>query len=138
MRIRRFLTGAIVPVLFAAACGSAASTVDGYRSVTVSEAKPMVDAAYSQFVDVRTADEFKSGHAPRSRNIPLDTLAANLDLLEKNETVILICRTDNRSRQAAELLHRNGFKDVVVVQGGMNAWTEAGFPIVRDDDEQKK
>jgi rhodanese-related sulfurtransferase len=56
------------------------------------EAETAVSKAYSQFIDVRTPEEYSAGHAARAVNIPLDTLPANLDRLEKNEPVYLILR----------------------------------------------
>lgn len=64
------------------------------------------------------------------RNIPLDTLLANLDRLEKNEPVYLICATDNRSRQAAQILVDAGFPQAIVVKGGTAAWKALGLPMV--------
>lgn len=101
----------------------------GVSEITPAAALPGIEAAYSQFVDVRTPEEYASGHAYRARNIPLDTLAANLDMLEKNEPVYLICRTDNRSRRAAQMLVDAGFSQAIVVVGGTEAWKEAGLPM---------
>ena len=92
-------------------------------------ARPAVEAAYSQFVDVRTPEEYAEGHAYRSRNIPLEKLPENLDKLDKNEPVYLICRTDNRSREAAQVLAKSGFGQVVVVTGGTEGWRNAGMPM---------
>lgn len=108
---------------------SRASVSSGVSEMTPAEARPSVEAAYSQFVDVRTPEEYAAGHAYRTRNLPLDTLAANLDKLEKNEPVFIICRTDNRSRQAAEILQKSGFNKVVVITGGTDAWESAGLPM---------
>jgi len=101
----------------------------GINEMKASEVQPLVAAAYSQFIDVRTPEEFSSGHADRTKNIPLDTLTANLDKLEKSEPVYIICRTDNRSRQAAKVLIDAGFKQAVVVIGGTEAWKAAGLPM---------
>ncbi len=86
-------------------------------------------AAYSQFVDVRTPEEYAAGHAYRAVNIPLDVLSEKLGRLEKNEPVYIICRTDNRSRQAAKILADAGYGQVVVVTGGTDAWQAAGLPM---------
>ncbi len=104
------------------------------RSAAISEMKPaealpFTSAAYSQFIDVRTPEEYAAGHADRTRNIPLDQLSANLDMLEKNEPVYLICRTDNRSGQAAKLLADAGFKQTVVIMGGTEQWQAQGLPM---------
>ena len=59
----------------------------GVSEITPEQARPAVEAAYSQFIDVRSPEEYAEGHAYRARNIPLDTLADNLDKIEKQEPV---------------------------------------------------
>lgn len=100
------------------------------KAVSPTEAQAAVSKAYSQFVDVRTAEEYAAGHAARAVNIPLDTIAKNLDRLEKNEPVYLICQTGNRSQKAAVILKDAGFNNVLNVTGGTVAWQAAGLPIV--------
>lgn len=104
-------------------------TTAGVSEISPTEARPAVEAAYSQFIDVRTPEEYASGHANRTRNIPIDTLAANLDKLEKNEPVYIICRTGNRSKKAAQILVDNGFSQAISITGGTEAWQAAGLPM---------
>ena len=99
------------------------------KEVSPAEAQTAVSKAYSQFVDVRTPEEYSSGHAARAINIPLDTLAANLDRLEKNEPVYVICETGGQSRSAAVLLKTAGFNNVLSVAGGTAAWRQANLPM---------
>lgn len=101
----------------------------GVSEITPQEAKPAVEAAYSQFIDVRTPEEYSTGHAYRARNIPLDTLMANLDKLEKNEPVYLICRSGSRSKKAAQMLVDAGFPQAISIAGGTEAWKAAGLPM---------
>ena len=101
----------------------------GVSEISPAEARPGVEAAYAQFIDVRTPEEYAAGHAARTRNIPLDTLATNLDKLEKNEPVYLICKSGRRSMQAAQILVDNGFKQAISISGGTDAWSAAGLPM---------
>lgn len=56
-------------------------------------------------IDVRTPTEFKSGHLPGSRNIPLDTLSSKIDDLKGiNKTIITVCRSGSRSSTAKNML----------------------------------
>ena len=110
---------------------SSISVKQGISEMTPLEVKPAVEAAYAQFIDVRTPEEYKSGHADRAKNIPLDTLSQNLDKLEKNEPVYLICQTGKRSMKAAQMLNEAGFPQTVSVAGGTTAWQEAGFPMAK-------
>lgn len=101
----------------------------GVSEMTPVEARPGTEAAYSQFIDVRTPEEYAGGHANRAVNIPLDTLSQNVDKLEKNEPVYLICASGRRSKQAAEALSAAGFPRVISISGGTTAWREAGLPM---------
>ena len=66
--------------------------------------KSMIDEG-AVIIDVRTPFEFKNGHLPGSKNIPLDTLSANIDQLKKlNKKVITVCRSGSRSVTAKDLL----------------------------------
>jgi rhodanese-related sulfurtransferase len=124
-------------VMFIGGCQSApkqavdsrAAIKPGVSEMSPADARPATEAAYSQFVDVREPAEYAAGHAYRARNIPLATLDANLDKIERNEPVYLICRTDRRSREAAKVLAEAGFDRVVVITGGTEAWQGAGLPM---------
>jgi rhodanese-related sulfurtransferase len=106
--------------------GASAGVVN---EITPSEALPRVQAAYSQFVDVRTPGEYAGGHAVRAINIPLSELTSKLGRLEKNEPVYLICQSGRRSKEAADILSENGFKWVFNVTGGTNEWSARGLPM---------
>lgn len=99
------------------------------KEVSPAEAQTAVSKAYSQFIDVRTPEEYTGGHAARAVNIPLDTLATKLDTLEKNEPVYVICQTGNRSKKAAGILKEAGFNNVLNVTGGTTAWQAANLPM---------
>ena len=99
------------------------------KEVVPSVAQAAVSKAYAQFIDVRTPEEYSGGHAARAENIPLDTLTASFDKLEKNEPVYIICQTGNRSKKAAEILKGAGFNNVLSVTGGTVAWQAAGLPM---------
>ncbi|GAB4018855.1 MAG: hypothetical protein Fur0010_20280 [Bdellovibrio sp.] len=65
-----------------------------------------------QMIDVRTPEEFHSGHNKNSINIPLDQLLKNLDKIDKKRPVLLVCRSGNRSGMAQKILKENGFSNV--------------------------
>ncbi|KGN72240.1 sulfurtransferase [Porphyromonas gulae] len=64
-------------------------------------------------VDVRTPGEFASGSVSGAVNIPLDRIASRLDELKNKKTIIVFCRSGNRSSQAKSILERNGFSNVL-------------------------
>ncbi len=80
-------------------------------------------------LDVRADAEWRAGHAPRARHIPLSRLPARLSDLPPGRTVITVCRSGHRSARAAALLARDG-REVVNLSGGMRAWARAGLPVV--------
>lgn len=86
-------------------------------------------------VDVRGVDEYRGelGHIPGSLNIPLAELAAALPRLEpyRDQAIVLVCRTDKRSVQAAELLVRAGFRGIEVLEGGMEQWNRLRLAVNR-------
>lgn len=61
-------------------------------------------------IDVRTPEEFRSGHVKGSVNIPLDKLQGQLGRIDMKKPVITCCRSGARSGMAADLLKRNGFE----------------------------
>jgi rhodanese-related sulfurtransferase len=85
-------------------------------------------------IDVRGPDEFAGplGHIPNARNMPLADLPGHLDELGSliEMPVVLVCKTEKRSANAAALLGSVGFRDVVVLRGGMVRWNEAKMPVV--------
>lgn len=84
-------------------------------------------------LDLRTAADFvgEQGHLAAARNLPLEQLAEQLEVLElhQDRAIALICRTDRRSAKAADILARACFADVHIVRGGMTAWLERGWPV---------
>ncbi|MGW2014492.1 rhodanese-like domain-containing protein [Streptomyces sp. NPDC001927] len=82
-------------------------------------------------LDVREAYEYEAGHAPGALAVPLSTLAAaaaDMPGAKDGRSLVLICRSGNRSRQAARLLAGRGV-EAVDVSGGMVAWAGEGLPI---------
>jgi rhodanese-related sulfurtransferase/peroxiredoxin len=80
-------------------------------------------------LDVRTPQEFATGHLPGAINI--DSAATDLDTrlakLPKDAPYIVYCRTGNRSGDVTERMHARGFKHLYDLQGGIQAWTGSGL-----------
>lgn len=64
----------------------------------------------AQIIDVRTPDEYRSGHPKGAVNIPLDRLQAQLSKISKDKPVITCCRSGARSGMAADALKQAGFE----------------------------
>ncbi len=82
---------------------------------------------FLQFIDVRRVGEYNAGHAVRTRNYPLDSLAENLDKLNPDSNAYIICQMGYRSSLATSILENAGFT-VYNVTGGTQAWINAGLP----------
>lgn len=105
--------------------------------LAVDELKRRLDAGEKLLLlDVRSAADFagEKGHIAGALNIPLEELAARQGELEsrREQPVLLVCTTDRRSSRAAAQLTAAGFAKVQVVQGGMSAWRERGWPVVNE------
>jgi rhodanese-related sulfurtransferase len=111
-----------------AACQSAATEKAEIKQVSAQEASEAVKKNGAQFIDVRTVEEYKGGHAPQAQNLPLDGLEKEIARLDKNKPVYVICQTGKRSQKGAEILQQSGFKEIYNVTGGTSAWTSAGLP----------
>lgn len=72
-------------------------------------------------IDVRTEMEYAGSHIPEAKNFPLENIAKFSG--DKSQKYYLICRSGNRSSQAASLLELKGYKNVVNVKGGMLDWS---------------
>lgn len=100
-------------------------TVDQARSRTRGKEPAAV------LLDVREQAEWNAGHAPEAVHVPLTRLLAGGGPPPEAEgkALVVICRSGHRSQQAVQLLNEHG-ANAVDVKGGMNAWVDAGHPVV--------
>jgi rhodanese-related sulfurtransferase len=86
-------------------------------------------------LDVRTPAEHASMHVPGVHLLPLDQLSGDrltgVNGFAKDQPVYLLCRSGSRAQKAAAQLEKDGYSDCVVVEGGMQAWADAGLPVNR-------
>ena len=98
----------------------------GFKSVAVQEfANIIADTTTIILVDVRTAEEYGSGHIENALNIDVkqdDFEEIAIKTLPKNKTVAVYCRSGRRSKKAAEILSKNGYK-VIELDSGYTGWT---------------
>lgn len=95
-----------------------------YHKITPKEAKAMMDKGGVTVVDVRTLDEYKTGHIPGAILGTVQTLeeTAPAMLKDKNAVLLVYCRTGIRSANAANLLLKLGYKKVYDIAGGITQW----------------
>lgn len=84
-----------------------------------------------QVIDVRMPKEFQAGHIAGAVNMHVydKDFEQRLDKLDKNKPVYVYCKAGGRSAEATETLKSKGFKAIVELDGGMDAWKEAGKPV---------
>ena len=82
-------------------------------------------------VDVRTKEEYNSGHLEGALLLPVQELEERLGELPMDKPIIVYCRSGNRSRTAAEILVNNGFKQIYDM-GGISDWTARGYPVIEE------
>lgn len=85
----------------------------------------------AQLVDVRTPEEFRSGHLAGAVNIPLGDFGSRLASLKPDRPLLLYCHSGNRSGSALGLALKGGFPQAKHLEGGISAWQGAGYPVVR-------
>jgi rhodanese-related sulfurtransferase len=85
--------------------------------------------------DVRTPAEFESSHIDGSLNVPLDVLSDHgskiAEQLDPNRDVVLVCRSGQRSSQAAELLQGEGVTGGTILENGITDWEAQGYEVNR-------
>jgi rhodanese-related sulfurtransferase len=83
-------------------------------------------------LDVREPNEFRGGHIPGARLIPLGSLSQRMPALPRNREIVCVCRSGSRSRSAVSQLTAAGYQ-AVNLRGGMIAWSSAGLPVHKGD-----
>jgi rhodanese-related sulfurtransferase len=86
-------------------------------------------------IDVRTSAEFAGTHVPGARSLPLDQLDCNevvsIPGRKQDSPLYILCHTGARAKKAAEKFAVAGFENCAVIDGGTQAWVEAGLPVER-------
>jgi rhodanese-related sulfurtransferase len=97
-------------------------------SVSVDEAHQMYTEG-TFVLDVRTPEEWNEFHVPNTTLIPLDELAARVNELPKDQPIVVVCRSGNRSQAGRDILLQAGF-NVTSMNGGLNQWRDSRYPVV--------
>ena len=94
-----------------------------YKKITSDEAKKMMETEKTIVVDVRTIEEYNEGHIPNAVSIPLETIEneAEAKLKNKDDLILVYCRSGRRSREAALKLIEKGYTNVIDF-GGIKDW----------------
>lgn len=99
--------------------------------VSPSEAqKKLAQKPKPYLLDVRQPEEFSSGHIPGAKLIPLGELRSRMNELPKNQEILVVCQSGNRSTSATRQLTGAGY-NAVNLRGGMIAWSNSGLPVTK-------
>lgn len=112
-------------LLLLTGCGAGgASEEKGYQQISQEEAKEMMDSQEVLILDVREQDEYDSGHIPGAVLLPVGSIteeSAAEVIPEKDATVLVYCRSGNRSKTAAKALAELGYTGIYEF-GGISTW----------------
>ena len=119
----------LIPILlsalmFTGCAGTSNSQTNTYRSITMDEAVDMMAKETGYIIlDVRRPDEFAAGHIPNAINVPNETIgtAEIPELPNKDQLIMVYCRSGRRSKEAAEKLVKLGYTNIVEF-GGILDW----------------
>ena len=94
-----------------------------YKKITSDEAKNIMSTQKAIVVDVRSLEEYNEGHIPNAISVPLETIEneAETKLKNKNDLILVYCRSGRRSREAALRLIEKGYTNVIDF-GGIQDW----------------
>ena len=132
-RLTRILLPAVIAltaVLILTGCGSSADDKTAgdkktYRQGSPEEAAAMMEEEENYIIlDVRTQEEYETAHIPGAICIPNETIGTGdiPELPDKDQLILVYCRSGNRSKQASEKLAKQGYTNIVEF-GGINSWT---------------
>ncbi len=104
--------------------GNGSTADNGYKQINAAEAMKLMETEENYIIlDVRRQDEFESGHIPGAVCVPNETIGTGAisELPDKEQLILVYCRSGRRSKQAAEKLVRMGYTNIVEF-GGINDW----------------
>ncbi len=117
----------LLPVLLLTGCVAKTEAPQNktYKQISVSEAVQLMQSEKDYIIlDVRRPDEFAEGHIPNAFNVPNENIGDNeiSELPDKNQLILVYCRSGRRSKEASEKLVKLGYTNIVEF-GGILDWT---------------
>ena len=120
--MKRFIP-ILMMLLLLTGCGALSSETT-YRQISMEEAVTMMEEETEYIIlDVRTAEEYSEKHIPGAINIANESIGTEdiPELPDKDQLILVYCRSGNRSKQASEKLVKLGYTNIVEI-GGINSW----------------
>ena len=131
--IYSYILASILLVAIVSGCLSSTTPPEKtkYVDISVQQGKEMIDRGEVFILDVRTREEYNESHINGSTLIPVQELDTRLKELPRDKKILVYCRTGSRSATASDILVKNGFTQVYNMQGGITAWKNAGYEVVK-------
>ena len=114
----------LMVLLLLSGCAAQAQREQSYRQIDMDEAIAMMEAESDYIIlDVRTPEEFSEKHIPGAINVANETIGSEEipELPDKDQLILVYCRSGNRSKQASEKLVALGYTNIIEF-GGINDW----------------
>ena len=125
-------------VVFLCSCSNQ-STSQSIQNVDATSFEINSNKGNSIIIDVRTKEEFVFGHISDATNIDYysSDFKEKLDLVKKDVPILVYCRSGGRSSRAANIMQSLGFTEVYNLSGGIGAWKDSGFDVIKTREEKK-
>ena len=108
-----------------------ASSKKGGKKITPQNLISLANDDNAFVIDLRDSEQFQSGHITGSINIPfLNLNKRSNEIPQDKEAVILVCEMGSVSPNAGEILIKEGYKDLLILKGGINEWRLQNLPLV--------
>lgn len=133
----QFISTNILPIFIAVFSGAMllwslfGNRFRGIKEVDLAAALQLINHKNAVVLDVREPSEYAAGHVLNSKLIPLGKLKERMGELEKykDQPIVVVCRSGNRSGTACFLLGKQGFVQAYNLAGGMQAWQKNNLPL---------
>lgn len=126
---RKIVFLCMISLTLLTACFSADANSD---SVSLDQARQMLESKSAVVIDIRESQEHQNGVAFGMQLLPMSQLSQRMSELptSKQQTILLVCNTQNRSPKVQQILRENGYQNVKWVQGGMSEWRKRNWPLL--------
>lgn len=127
------LVAGLIASAFAVVFYELRQRAQGITQVSAADAVRLINKG-ALVVDVRKPEEFQNGHIVGARNVALERLGEDSDLLnkkKKNRVVLTVCESGQTSAKAASVLRKAGFEAVFSLKSGLSGWRSDNLPLVK-------
>ena len=106
----------------------------GAQALSVKDAILIMNRNPCALIDLRTEDDFTSGHIANAQNIPYESIEKSVETFKKysNKHLILYCQKGIRSEKALSLLQKIGMENVYSIEGGLDQWIKGQLPLASE------